>query len=67
VGIFGVLFKNASGKTIDIESLDVTNTTAKHFQKGFTAPANFATAEVFGYKDAGKGDLFVGDFTLSKQ
>jgi hypothetical protein len=67
LGVFGVLFKNADGKTIDIESLDVTNTTAKHLQKSFTAPANFATAEIFGYKDAGKGDLFVGDFVLTKQ
>ncbi len=45
-------------------SIDVTDTNARSLQKTFTAPANFTTAEVFSYKDAGKADLLVGDFTL---
>ncbi|WP_310490069.1 hypothetical protein [Chamaesiphon sp. VAR_69_metabat_338] len=67
VGLFGVLFKDASGKITDIESINVTDSTSQYFQLGFTAPTNFAEAKIFAYKDAGTADLFIDDFSLFKQ
>jgi hypothetical protein len=66
-GIFGVFFKDAFGNRLGVSTVQVTNSTAQYFQLGFTAPPNFAAAELFAYKNPGTADLFVGDFTLFKQ
>jgi hypothetical protein len=66
-GMFGVLFKDATGKITDIKSINVTDSSSQYFQLGFTAPNNFAEAKIFGYKDTGTADLFIDDFSLSKQ
>jgi hypothetical protein len=66
-GYLGVLFKDAAGIIQDFQAITVSEIMEKPVQLGFTAPSNFAVAQIFAWKENGNADFYVDDFLLVKQ
>ena len=65
-GSVGILFKDQAGEFIEVVSAPVNQTQPQTLELGFTAPQNFAHAEVFAYKENSPGILFADDFALTE-
>lgn len=57
---------NEANELQEFQNIDVTSDTPQNLELGFTAPENFASAEIFAYKEDGSA-LFVDDFSLTEQ
>jgi Right handed beta helix region len=66
-GYLGVLFKDSAGTIQDFQAITVSEIMEKPVQLGFTAPSNFAVAQIFAWKENGSADFYVDDFSLVKQ
>ena len=64
-GYVGVRFSTEANEPIDIPSVQVTGNTTQDLQLDFTAPIQFASAEVFVWKGDGSGAVLVDDLNIS--
>lgn len=62
----GINYKNEANELQEFQNIDVKSDTPQNIELGFTAPENFASAEIFAYKQEGSA-LFVDDFLLTEQ
>ena len=62
----GINYKNEANELQEFQNISITSNTPQTFELGFTAPENFASAEIFAYKQEGSA-LFVDDFSLTEQ
>ena len=65
-GYVGVRFTTAADELIDLKYASVGSDTITEDRLDFTAPDNFAKAELFAFKNNGAGSLFVDDLSLSQ-
>ena len=61
----GINYKNETGELLEVQNIDINSDTTQNFELGLTVPDNFATAEIFAYKEEGSA-LFVDDFVLAQ-
>ena len=62
----GINYKNEANELQQVQNIDIVSDTPQTWELGFTVPDNFATAEIFAYKQEGSA-LFVDDFSLTAQ
>ena len=66
-GYIGVRFSSEANELVSLKYTPVSGSTATEQQLEFTAPDNFARADLFAFKNNGSGSLFVDDFSIDKQ
>ena len=62
----GINYKDEQNQLQEFQNVPITSNTPQEFQLEFTPPENFASAEVFAYKQEGS-TLFVDDFSIVEQ
>jgi hypothetical protein len=65
-GYIGVRFTTETNELIDLPYTRVTGNTLEVSELQFTAPEEFAQAEIFGYKNDGSAAFYVDDFALTQ-
>ena len=60
----GINYENEAGELQQFQNIDITSDTPQNFELGFTVPQDFATADIFIYKEEGSA-VFVDDFVLT--
>lgn len=62
----GINYKDEQNQLQEFQNVPITSDTPQEFQLEFIPPENFASAEVFAYKQEGSA-LFVDDFSIVEQ
>jgi|GEM_PF-6086438 len=66
-GYIGVRFISSTEELSSLQYASVSGNGTQETQASFTAPEEFARAEIFAFKNNGSGALFVDDFSLIEQ
>ena len=67
IGYVGMRFATETDELIDLQFAEVSSSNPTEQQVNFTAPENFAQAELFAFKNVGSGAFFVDDFEITQQ
>ena len=60
----GINYKNEAGELQQFQTVDITSDTPQNFELELMVPEDFASAEIFAYKEEGSA-VFVDDFVLT--